>query len=509
MSYKNYKWEAIAHDYNSSFLRNLLWTNSIFKYPKLLGVSRPVLGIASKKNMIEYLADMSSWTKVHGELKNKVLENVKYFDDLINQTIVRGEKINNWTEKEIFNKDLSKFSGTELISLLKKFVDLQEDEYAYGVALPILDFQNFSFIEGNLNRILKEKVPEEKFQNYYSIFTEPENNSFAQDQEEDLLKLISVYWDNPDWQKSIKGEKIEDTKKIFGDFYSDLSKHTKKHCWVYYVYMGPAFTEKDFYEFVVDYVSKGIAPKEKLKELKDRKDRKVKLKEEYLKELKPTGLDEFVLKIAGRVVWAKPRRKDYQSKSYYHVEKLSKEIAKRLYVSLEQVRSAPIDFLEKALNEEIVDWTITNTIYNSHICLPNDDGSISTLIGGEAEEFSKKNIKRSKDTQDLSNVKELKGTTACIGKVTGKAKIINLPDDMIKMEQGDILVSSSTTPSIVPAMKKAAAIITDEGGLTCHAAIVSRELNIPCIVGLKVATKFVKDGEMLEVDATKAIVKKI
>ena len=80
---------------------------------------------------------------------------------------------------------------------------------------------------------------------------------------------------------------------------------------------------------------------------------------------------------------------------------------------------------------------------------------------------------------------------------------------MLKMKDGDILVSVATTPSIVPAMKKAAAIVTDEGGLTCHASIVSRELNIPCVVGLKAVTKFVKDGDMLEVDATKGVVRRI
>lgn len=58
-------------------------------------------------------------------------------------------------------------------------------------------------------------------------------------------------------------------------------------------------------------------------------------------------------------------------------------------------------------------------------------------------------------------------------------------------------------------MKKAAAIITDEGGLTCHASIVSRELNIPCIVGLKIVTKIFKDGDIVEVDATKGTVKKM
>ncbi|RJQ30699.1 hypothetical protein C4572_03755 [Candidatus Parcubacteria bacterium] len=386
---------------------------------------------------------------------------------------------------------------------------MQEDEYAYGTALPLLDFSNFSFVEGNLNRILKEKVSEEKFQDYYSVFTEPEKNSFAQDQEEDLLNLIGIYWGNSEWRKDVTDKSLEEVKKKYPEFYADLFRHTGKHAWVYYVYMGPAFGDKDFYSFVVDYVNKGVEPQKKLNALREKRNRVLEQKEEYLQDLQVTGLDEFILRIASKVVWAKPRRKDYQSKSYYHTEKLCREIAKRLFVSLEQVRSAPVDILEKALNGEKVDLSISNTIKNFHICLPNDDGSVTTLIGVEAEEFSKNKIKRSEEMQDFSKTKELKGSTACVGKATGKVKIINLPEDMIKMEQGDILVSSATTPSIVPAMKKASAIVTDEGGLTCHAAIVSRELSIPCVVGLKVVTKFVKDGDKVEVDAGKAIIRKL
>ncbi len=77
------------------------------------------------------------------------------------------------------------------------------------------------------------------------------------------------------------------------------------------------------------------------------------------------------------------------------------------------------------------------------------------------------------------------------------------------MQKGDILVSIATDPDIVPAMKKAAAIVTEQGGVTSHAAIVSRELGTPCVIGTKIATKVFKDGDLVEVDAVKGIVKLI
>ncbi|XRO75354.1 phosphoenolpyruvate synthase [Methanocaldococcus sp. 28A] len=100
----------------------------------------------------------------------------------------------------------------------------------------------------------------------------------------------------------------------------------------------------------------------------------------------------------------------------------------------------------------------------------------------------------------------LKGIGASPGIATGTVKIIKDVSEIDKVKEGDILVTQMTTPDMVPAMKKAAAIITDEGGLTCHAAIVSRELGTPCVVGTKKATEILKDGMVVTVDGEKGIV---
>ena len=77
------------------------------------------------------------------------------------------------------------------------------------------------------------------------------------------------------------------------------------------------------------------------------------------------------------------------------------------------------------------------------------------------------------------------------------------------MKTGDILLSQATSPDLLPVMKKAAAIVTNTGGLICHAAIISREMRIPCIVGTGNATLIFKDGDIVEVDANKGIVRKM
>jgi len=101
----------------------------------------------------------------------------------------------------------------------------------------------------------------------------------------------------------------------------------------------------------------------------------------------------------------------------------------------------------------------------------------------------------------------IRGLTANKGRVTGQAKIIFLTGDLDKVKKGDIIVSPMTTVDMILAIKRAAAVITDEGGIICHAAIVARELNKPCIISTKSATKILKDGDLIEVDADKGIVK--
>jgi phosphohistidine swiveling domain-containing protein len=107
----------------------------------------------------------------------------------------------------------------------------------------------------------------------------------------------------------------------------------------------------------------------------------------------------------------------------------------------------------------------------------------------------------------IENVSEIKGSVASPGLVKGKAKVIHKISELNKLEKGDILITSMTTPDFIVGMKKASAIITDEGGLSCHAAIVSRELHIPCVIGTKIATKIINDGDLVEVDANKGIIK--
>ncbi|CEG11856.1 putative phosphoenolpyruvate synthase [groundwater metagenome] len=133
-----------------------------------------------------------------------------------------------------------------------------------------------------------------------------------------------------------------------------------------------------------------------------------------------------------------------------------------------------------------------------------------TTIKKEGVEMEKVKEETDEETKTKEGTSEKKviltGFGVSVGITSGIANIVHDVSNLYKIKLGDVLVTRMTTPDMVPAMKKAAAIITDEGGMTCHAAIVARELGIPCIVGTKTATKEITDGSIVTVDGKKGLV---
>ncbi|MFH1111650.1 MAG: PEP-utilizing enzyme [Patescibacteria group bacterium] len=109
--------------------------------------------------------------------------------------------------------------------------------------------------------------------------------------------------------------------------------------------------------------------------------------------------------------------------------------------------------------------------------------------------------------QGVSKVVIIRGQVVFPGVVRGRVKLLRLIREVSKVRVGDVIVSPMTTPALVSAMKRAVAIVTDEGGITSHAAVVARELKKPCIIGTKIATKVLKDGNLVEVDANRGIIR--
>ena len=197
---------------------------------------------------------------------------------------------------------------------------------------------------------------------------------------------------------------------------------------------------------------------------------------------------------------------------------LRKKTEKIIYQAVEKL----LDSL-KQLKPQLklsIDVLTFNEIYNNKIPsakVINDRKSGFIYFNGHIytgislNDFQKnRKVNILEDKKDIGDgIDIIKGVVAMNGLARGRAKIVFNSEQLNKVKTGDILVAPMTTPNYLSALKRAAAFVTDEGGITCHAAIVAREMKKTCIIGTKIATKVLKDGDLVEVDAKKGIVRKL
>jgi len=198
----------------------------------------------------------------------------------------------------------------------------------------------------------------------------------------------------------------------------------------------------------------------------------------------PKPLKQLFLEVQ-ELVYFRTRRTDVLYELVYLSRPILIEAAKKYNLKFKELRKYTIHSLISGKLEKIDDiFTCIN--YKGNL----------VFINGVL--FKEKEVK---------NIKEITGMVAQKGKVRGIAKIVKNVSELNRVKNGDILVTQMTFPSFIMAMRRASAFVTDEGGITCHAAIVAREMKKPCIIGTKIATKVLKDGDEVEVDADKGVVK--
>ncbi|MBD3164030.1 hypothetical protein GF323_02430 [Candidatus Woesearchaeota archaeon] len=309
--------------------------------------------------------------------------------------------------------------------------------------------------------------------------TTPSFNSFLTKEQISLSKIA-----NYAKEKGMKKipEKLTDMRLM-----SMLEKHQKKYFWINNSYASAKVLA------VSDFVKEANELIKKPKTFQDPKTIRRK-KEAILKKINDKELTELI-KINDTIFRIHDRRKEHMTISMHYIDLVLKGINKRTKIPMEHLRYL-------LPNEVNIDARKLEKRRKKCIYFVHYEGD-SIYEGKTADEY----IKQLENQHKVEDTVLIKGNSASNGVARGIVKVCRGEKEISKVEKGDILVACMTQPEFVPAMKKAAAIVTDEGGLTCHAAIVSRELGIPCVIGTKTATKILKDGQVVEVDATNGAVK--
>jgi len=278
------------------------------------------------------------------------------------------------------------------------------------------------------------------------------------------------------------------------EIYEMIKKHCKKYAW-----MGMHMLNYEPYseEKVIERINNILedSPSNVLNSLEENQ---AKIKEEFedaLNQIKPDNELISLINLVQNLIFFRTWRIETLHKANYYAMLLLEKIAKKHDLTYVQfVHMTPSEVLE----------TIGGEKPDLEKIAKRQKGFVFIY---DLEMNVYEDVEKFKTEEKAEHKETISGMSASKGNAKGSVKVIHDKDEIYKVEKGDILVTEMTTPDFVMAMEKAKAIVTDLGGITCHAAIVSRELGIPCIVGTNNATKILKNGDIVEVDADKGIVK--
>lgn len=428
--------------------------------------------------------NMDEWGEM-GKITFEKIKDKRFVEEIEFNIKENAKRLNEFCER-LEKLNVLALTNKQIVQLFKEYQEHNTELYTWG-NFPVFSDFVVSYLSEAITEILKRKNPE-KLGEYFSILTTPKEETFAKQEENDFLKLISL----------IKSEGGFDLKnrRINEAFIG----HVNKYKWIPYGYSGPAWDAQYFIDRIVGFLNSEQDEKKILEDYYNERKELFVLQKRLEQELNFTSEELHLINVARLFVYIKPFRKDTLYFSYYHMEKLLEEVAKRLKITINQARYIEDKEMLAALEKGKINKNILNQRIKKSVIV--FDGSTHFYHGKTADK-----IISEFEYEKADGIKELRGQTACPGFVKGRVKIVRKPSDMEKFNPGDILVSPATNPNIVPAMQKAWAIITDEGGVTCHAAIVSREWGTPCIIGTKIATKVLKDGDYVHVDANKGVIK--
>ena len=218
-------------------------------------------------------------------------------------------------------------------------------------------------------------------------------------------------------------------------------------------------------------------------------------KKALLQTLNVTGIEKRIFDIFGYCQYSRDERMAYEQRMFAVIDWSIRELSERYgipHVYLKQM------LVEEVSLENLADANYINTLKQrcEGLLMYWKDGDIGAYgVGSDARK-----IFDSVGDAKQENVRELMVQTVLYGHVEGRVRVITSPDMAVPQEPF-VLVVSMTSPDFVRFLSGCVAIITDEGGITCHAAILARELRKPCIIGMKVATQVLRDGDLVDVDA--------
>ena len=430
-------------------------------------------------------------------LKNVFIKGgVKILNNFSWRLVANVNKFGNFA-KSLEDKNFSVLSQKEIDYLISKFARLAFAAHNFLVPMPMADKA--------ISQMILSRLPdaeEKEKADWLSTLSYPKKMNTTEFEMISFYKLAAAY------------RRKNSSLRAAAAFKNMLDSHVKT-----YGYMGArnywwerAWTEKDITSRLKNFYKGNKNPEDELKKIEKTQSERKSAFNKLIKKLHIGEKSELfkLINIASEYAFLRTWRTDIIYGSGYRARNLFYEIARRAkadksiipfltireVIKMARLKKIPISAGELKKRKQ----------FNASLRMKNNFYVLSGLA------WKKKLAFLSGPAEKLP-LKDFKGNIAYPGIARGRVAIVKqgteCGESLNKIKKGDIMVAIMTFPNFIPAMEKAAAFVTDEGGILCHAAIVAREMEKPCIIATKIATQVLKDGDRVEVDANKGIVRKI
>lgn len=408
--------------------------------------------------------------------------------------------------KKIFRTDLSALSNAQLVGRYEKWSKQALAILSASTFGTVMEFEE-PILSGPLYEQLQRNVPAKSSTEPGTVFTLLTTPLGANENRAAEIRLIELALAVPQKMRRI----IIRNPKVFPaqinpKIRKQLKSYHDRYSYLAYGYSGPV---KSFEETVGDFLGHLFQAPDQLRarlhELK-KADPDIRQKQSvWINQLKLDAQSRRRFQILRDIGGLKRWRKKCTVQGQFLIHGLLVELARRLGVPLLAIQSlAPWEMRDAIIGKKPSKETLIRKSRETVVWLKGCHWK--TLSASKAKAVINE-IDKSLTVKDKP--RQLQGMCACAGSARGRVVILRSASDLLKFDKGNIIVSPATSPELVPAMRQAAAIVTDAGGITSHAAIVSRELNVPCVIGTKIATHVFRNGDRVEVDATKGVVRKL
>ena len=428
------------------------------------------LFMSLKLEEFEYLVDSQDFAGVQSLIENQAKKDLNIFKEAEEKCLKASDGLIDFC-KENSKKDFAGLSNAQISLLFNEYIERLSITAPFRAYILILSRIVSDLINEEINKIKSEGVDVDF---HYEYLTPSKELPFVSMQKS--LAAIGAKMEQENL--SLESEVIRNL----------LDKHLEKYHWLTtHRYFGEALTSND--------LEKNI--KEKLggfKQYLDNLDRENNERNAKLDKVKSINNNlRDLLNMAQAYAYFLTYRLDIVNEAVFYSRNMLLEIGKRTGISY--------DGLLYLTYEEILSLLAGKKIDFDKLIKARQEYYVIYLVNGNEvyifEGLDNKFVHETAQTR----VDILKGKVAQRGRIQGTVKVVKSKQEINKLEKGDIIVCPMTMPEMIVGLIKCAGIITDEGGIACHAAQISRELKVPCIIGTGNASKILQDGDIVEIIA--------